>query len=188
MSDEQKPTIIDAETGKVVEKDKLAIPELSLETQAIVKLMLEVKLGEIITYETLSEAIEMPVQAGHGNGSGYGRLGSARRILERDHNMVFSAVSGEGLKLMDSDGRLDIGIHNVNGIRRRARKTGAMLAKTDQTTMSNDARIELNTTASVLGVIQAFTKPKLQKAIAGKVTVSQAALPVGKTIAAFAGE
>jgi alkylated DNA nucleotide flippase Atl1 len=165
-----------------------AIPELSLETQTLVRVMLPLTQGDIITYETLSDAAGMPVQAGHGDGTGYGRLGSARRILERDHNMVFAAVAGVGLKLMDEDGRLGIGISSVDGIRRKARKTGVMLAKTDQGKMTNEARIQLNTTASVCGVIHAFTKPKMQKAIAGKVSQGQEALPVGKTIEAFMKE
>ena len=183
MSDE---TITVGETNP--DDGKKAIPELSIEVQLLVKALEPTEPNGIVTYETLKEAAAMDVQAGHGDGMGYGRLTSARRILARDHNMVFAAVSGVGLKLLDSTGRMGLGINHVHGIRRRARKTGAMLAKTDQTTMSNDARIQLNTTASIVGVIHAFAKPRVQKAIAGKVATSQAALPVGKTIAAFSGE
>ena len=163
------------------ESDRKAIPELSLESQLLVDRLLTIEPGLCISYSVLADVIGQPVQTG----TGYGRLQTARRILQRDHGIVFEAVIGEGLKRMDDAGCVRVGASYRQRIRRAAKRGLSKLLCADPAKLTNDEKTEFHATASHLGVLHHMTGRAVTKQLTATVEKTQERLPVAKTLAAL---
>ena len=155
--------------------------ELSLETQLLVALLVDVGVGETIPYARLAEEIGEGVQAGRG----YARLSSARRIVQRDHNAVFAAVPGQGLRRLDGASVVGVVGAYAQKAGRAARRAIRVGRCVDVAELDNAARIRWSTQMSIAGVLLRFTQPAAVKRIAAAVSKSQQRLPVAKTLAAL---
>jgi len=158
-----------------------AIPELSIESQLLVDRLVTVDAGDVISYEKLAEAIGQPVRSG----TGRNRLQTARRILQRDHGVVFEAVIGVGLKRMDAAGCVRVGSAYRQRIRRAAKRGLSKLLCADPAKLTNEQKTEYHATASHLGVLHHLTGRAATKQLAAAVEKTDQRLPVAKTLAAF---
>ena len=97
----------------------MASIELSIDTQVIVKLLSEMagKEGQIITYAVMGQAVGRDLQRHDRH-----ILESARRIVFRDHRLVFDTVVNAGLKLMTDEEVARSGERTTAHIRRSAKK------------------------------------------------------------------
>lgn len=162
--------------GDFMEKNR-AIPELSVDTQTIERLLWEVPVGEVASYGDLSAAIGRDVQrkARH-------ILNSAVRRVLREKQVVFAAVNGVGLKRLSDVGVLGVGAQAVTAIGRKSRRTVKKLACAQYEALSKPEQTVHNVLVSQLGVLAHITSAGTQKKLEAKIDQAQKKLPVGKML------
>lgn len=162
--------------------EKTSIAELSIDSQLLAKLLREVEPNGVITYEQMNGQINRDCSPG---GKAYGCLMTARRIVQREDQIVFDAVPNEGLKRLTNDDIARAGDGFVARIRRAARRGIRVLACVKFESLSNEDKIAHSASASQLGVLSEVAKASSTKRIASAVKESQEKLPVGKTLELF---
>jgi hypothetical protein len=85
-----------------MDDDKRVIGQASAEVLELVAMLAKTHVGEMVTYRHMTRTIGVDVVVRRH------LLASARRILMREHNMVFGCVMNEGLKLLDCVEVVDI--------------------------------------------------------------------------------
>ncbi len=160
---------------------KRAIPELSVDTQILVKRLMSLPIGEMILYEELSALIgrdirQQPVR---------GLLRSARHIVLRDEQIVTEAVRGEGLKRLDDVGIAQLGDQHIARTRRACRRTAMKLVCVQKfEALSDELKAKHNTAMGVIAVLSAATRPQFVKRLEGKIAEQ---LPLAKMLDAIKG-
>lgn len=142
-----------------------SLPELSLDTQTIERLLDAMAIGDIITFAVLSSAIGRDVQH-----QARGNLRTARQRLLRQQHKVFGAVLGVGLKRLDDEGKVAAaGVHVRRGRNqfRRARQTAT--AVDDFAALPNDVKVRHNVIVAQSGALLHMTNPKATRALEGKI-------------------
>lgn len=160
---------------------KRAIPELSVDTQTIERLLLAVSVDGTVSYKTLTDAIGRDVQtrARH-------ILQSAVHRLLRDHAIVFAPIFGEGLKRLNDAAVLGVGSAALASIGRKSRRTVKKLATVNYDAMKPGERTQHNVLVSQLGVLAHITSSGTQKKLAEN--AGHEKLPVAKMLAAMQSE
>ena len=85
-----------------MDDDKRVIGQASAEVMELVAMLVQTPVGGVVTYRDMTRQIGVDVVARRH------LLASARRILMREHRMVFGCVMNEGLKLLDCVEVVDI--------------------------------------------------------------------------------
>ena len=78
---------------------KRTINEVSADTLALYEALKDITIDGMITYANLSDLIGRDVQS-----EAIGSLTTARRMCQREDQIVFSPVRGVGLKRLDDSG------------------------------------------------------------------------------------
>lgn len=157
-----------------------AIAQISLDAQLIRDRLQETKVGETVTYEELSKLIGRDVR-----NRAMGALGTARKHAMKNKNMVFVAVSNEGLKRMSDIEIVDSVDGDIRRVRRTVRRSSAKITRVDFNGLPNDKKIDHNAKLSMLGALQQFAAPSSLKTLKSRVEESREVLPIGKTLEAF---
>jgi hypothetical protein len=157
----------------------------SVETQILHDTLKPTTIGECITYAKLNDAIgakDANVQGKHG-----GHLRSARRALERQ-GIVFGVLRGVGLRRLDSPQIIRTGQKDIDGIRRRARRSARRIAKGvgDFDQLSQADKVAHNTTISVLGALSFMADRSARPVIEAEAAKAQAKIDVGDALKLFA--
>jgi hypothetical protein len=138
------------------------IPELSTDTRVIVASLAKREIGEVVTYAEIAALVDRDI-----TGKDRGCLTSARNVLERDHQIHYETVYGEGIKrVTPSDGTR----HGTDSdkkrlskaIRRRSRKLNNAIENAD---LDEDAKNYAILHASLFGFMDFVMKPKQQKSL-----------------------
>jgi hypothetical protein len=156
-----------------------AIAEISIDTQMLVAFL---KDRQEASYEELSAVIQRDVRA---TGPAYGNLASARRILRRDHRILFSTVPKVGLRRADSDLVLKEGRSSIEKIHRESRRGAEKLVCADFESMTNEQKVKHNASAAALGALHAITKGTSIKKLEGATESAKQQLPLAATLEAF---
>ena len=82
------------------EQKKRTITEQNIYTQELIEVLKIIKKEQTISYNELSKTIGIDIRPGY---AGYGYQYSARKILEREDNIVFEAVAKVGLRRLTSE-------------------------------------------------------------------------------------
>lgn len=160
---------------------KRAIPELSIDTQTIERLLSEVGIGDVVSYAVLSEAIGRNVQ----NGARHILMSAETRLL-REHQMVFAPVHGEGVKRLDDAGILGTGestlrrVHNLS--RRGARKLAAVK---DFDALPNAQKVKHNLMIAQLGMLSHVTSGRTAKRLEEATSKAAQPMPTAKFLEAM---
>lgn len=154
-----------------------AIPELSVDTQTIERLLMDVPVDGLITYATLSTAIGRDIQtrARH-------ILQSACRRVLREKQIVFAPIMGKGLKRLNDSGVIGIGEAAIASIGRKSRRTVKKLACANYDALKPSERSQHNVLVSQLGVLAHITSAATQKKL--EESAGHEKLPVAKMLAA----
>lgn len=155
---------------------------VSTETRAIYDKIVKMSVGEIVTYLELSKLIGDDIRA-----NGRAPLNSARRMAQRDNQIVLDVVPKVGIKRMSD---IDVvGSANATlGVVRRAARRGInrITAVSDFERLPVEMKIKHNAAVSALGVIAAMSRPKEVRKIEAAVNTSQTGqLPVGRVLEMF---
>ncbi len=160
---------------------KPSIQKLSIDSQLIAERLMQVEIGQLVTYEVLSEVIRQDATNDHGRGC----IATARRMLQRDHQIVFGTVRGVGLKRLSDAEIVQTGSHSVHRVRSAARRGAKMLtAVSDFDALAPADKLRHNATLSVLGAIEAISSAGAVKKVEQRVTAASP-LPIAATLAAF---
>lgn len=156
-----------------------AIPELSVDTQTIERLLNDVPIDGELSYAELSKAIGRDVQtkARH-------ILNAAVRRVLREKQIVFAAVHGHGLKRLNDAGVLSVGEDAIAAIGRKSRRAVRKLACADYGKLKPSEQTQHNVLVSQLGMLSHITSSSTQKKLEEK--AGHEKLPVAKMLEAVA--
>lgn len=162
------------------ESTNSAIPELSVDTQLLVKRLKKCAEDEMVTYDELSGIIgrDVTAKARH-------ILDSARRILQRQDRMVFECVHGQGVKRLNDSAMANLGEHGIKRIRGISKRTARKIACSDYENLSNEDKIKSNASLSMLGALSMMTAPKKLKALETSGDVANNKVPSAKVLEMF---
>jgi len=155
------------------------VKDRKFETQAIIKRLLDAKVGEDITYGELSRLTGMKIT------STSGVLQSAKRIILNEDRRAFDSVRGIGIKRM-ADEEIATCDKDIRKARRHAKRSVKKLSCVENFTgMSNHAQISHVIKSSFFGAVAYMAnKGKLQQ-IATAASGRSSELPVKETLQAF---
>lgn len=165
-----------------MEKKKV-IGVASYETQQLVARLTEAVKDEcydIVSYDELTSLIGFNVQ-----NSGRSYLTSAKEIVERETGRLLGTVRNEGVKLLTPEEQASIGTESVTRMRRATSKSIIRVARVQTEKLTHDQLREHHATASVLGALHLFTKPKSVNKIKEAVSPSAGKLAIGDTLKLF---
>ncbi len=156
------------------------IPEMSIDTQLLVDMLRNTPIGETVTYEAMREKTDRDIQ----NGARY-LADSARRIVQREDQMLFGCVARVGFKRLANNEIVGAGQMSIDRIRREARRGAKRLVCAKYGELSREDQTAFNTSASALGALHAVTTRGGMKRLAVRASEAQAKLPLNKTLEAF---
>lgn len=161
--------------------DKKIIAALSLDAKLLYERLKSAKIGDVVTYQELSNIIGRDVLD-----PGRGLLQTARRKALREDYFVFGIVRKEGLKRLSDLEIVATGEDTVGRIRRTARRGfRTITAVKDFEALPNEAKIRHNVYASMLGAVAMAASAPQMKKLEKKVSEAKAQLSLTKTLEAF---
>lgn len=161
---------------------KKSIGMASADAVTLARAMREIKVGEVVTYQQLSQTIARNVTR-----EAQAALHTARGIVQREDRMVFDAVRGVGLKRLNDEEIVDLSDKARDHIRRTSRRTAKKLTCVDYDGMSRDKQVKHNTALSMLGVFMAMATEKSTRRLSEQVQIAGTDLPVAKASIAALG-
>jgi hypothetical protein len=132
----------------------MTVPDFSRSTQtlALIEILQSASIGSVISYAKLSDTIGEDIQT---DARHY--LYSAIRAVQAD-GLAFGTVRGEGIKRLTAEEIPAIGDAALLHIRRSSKRARKKMRVADgMNDMSNEARVKINATASLLGAIEHFS-------------------------------
>lgn len=158
-----------------------AIPELSIDTQTLERLLKTCAIGDVVTYAALSDAIGRDVQ----NGARH-ILVSAERRVQREQ-MVFEPVRNVGVKRLDDAAIVGTTAGTMDRVRNLARRQRRKLeCVQDFDALPNELKLKHNVAVSVFGILGHITSDRQVKKLESKMTAQQHdALPMAKFLDAM---
>lgn len=86
-----------------------------------------------------------------------------RRKLEREHNIIFRAVSGTGYEVLDSRGRVDLSGNKYKAGLRAVRRSSSIALRTDRRTLTKEEETVLDHIIRVNSTIQTVAATEARK-------------------------
>jgi hypothetical protein len=157
-----------------------SIPEISVDSQLLIKRLKEVNKGDTVTYEELSKVISGDVR----KKDRYAMVRAIHRLL-KDERIVFSVVRKQGLKRLEDAEHVGIGSVATDKVRRISRRSAEKMLCADFSKLTNEEKVEYNTHLSVLGALAMVTKTDRIKQVKAAVEVAHEKLPLASTLLAF---
>lgn len=146
--------------------ENLTINEISIYSQNLIEFIGNKQVGELITYEELSEVIDFDVTQNKGRGY----LNTARNRLLKDSGIVIGTIRKEGVKIMsDEEIAKTVGKRYLKALRSKGRKAYHQNTSVDYTDLSPEAKIDHQCTMTILALMQHVTKRKSINKIENKI-------------------
>jgi hypothetical protein len=170
-------------TGEVQERRSPAF-SVSIETTLLVERIKRMEQGELLSYRDCTKLIGQDVQ-----GEARHILQSARRICQREYQVVTDAERNLGIKRMTDVELTNSGLQLFAGLRRAAKRgIDRVTSVSDFDALPDAEKIRHNATVSALAVVRHMAKPKSVDRIAGAVnTENTGQLPIARTLELFRG-
>lgn len=143
--------------------------------------LIKSRVGELITYDELSQLVGRDVQHHFRH-----LLVAARNKAQQSHNIVFRAVTNEGLVHLDDAGKIEQGYSGIARARSAIRKGRRTLGCVgDVQSLPPEKQSSYHTAISVLGALDLATSPKQVERIKGSVERLQQPLPTAQVARAM---
>lgn len=110
--------------------------ELTSETASIVALFKDIAIEQVVTFEQASKAVGFPVDSRSPS------YQTAKRIAVRDHGIVIEGVRGVGFERLNGTGMVRKGHRSMTGIRRAARRGGAVASVAIRQNLTRGEQLE----------------------------------------------
>ena len=164
-------------TNNIILAKNNALAEVSIDIKLLCDALKLVEIGDVITYQELSDIIGRSVIKHR-----Y-LLQKARRDLRRDDGILFDCVFNTGLRRMsNSDIVNKVSTQPFQRMRSTVRNAVGDIHCIQNDQLSNNERITLNASQSLFGAIAEFIKPKAINLLGANI---QEPLPVAKTLEFF---
>ncbi len=156
---------------------KRTIGAISVETQNICNILLELKKDEIISYKNLSEKVGRKMK---GNDS---HLQSSIKILLKDHQVVFENIRNIGYKrLNDNEIVSHTQTRTSKSIYLKCKRGIKKIMVAEDKHLDNSAFVKRNAALSCFGALAHASKPSKFKKLEQRVIAnSNGQLPIGVT-------
>lgn len=152
--------------------------EKSADTKVLEHVLAEMKVGDLMTYESLSKSIGRNVRE-----FALAALYSARRSLQRNKRMVFACEDGVGIKRLDDSGIVDSVEFDRKSLLKRANRTMDKLGCVNFEGLTEDQKRKHTAAAAQMGVVAMFSSKASTKKIESKITGKP--LAIGETLNLF---
>ena len=154
---------------------------LSIETQLIADRLSAVAMGEQVSYDELSKI------AGSNVREDRGALESARRVVLREHGIVFDVVRGSGLIRLDDNAIIESRARDVRHINRAAHKAMVKQSKANYESLTPENKLAFNTTGSLLKLVSIASSRDANKRMRIAVTAANQQLSLAQSLEALKG-
>ena len=157
---------------------------ISIETTLLIERIKHMKVGDLLTYQELSQLIGQDVQEAAAH-----ILQSARRICQREYQVVTDAERNVGIKRASDIELTNSGLQIFSRMRRAARRgVGRVMSVNNWDALPDAEKGRRNATVSALRMMEMMGRPKSIDRIAGAVNTEMTGqLPVAKTLELFRG-
>lgn len=156
--------------------------EMSSNARFILQRLAKAEKGELVSYKTLADLIGSEV-----NGS-TGALHTATRRALRDHDMVFAAVPGEGVKRLTDAEIVAQSEDAVQRQRRASRRAAEKLTKVDFGAITDDEKVRHNAHLSLFSSVAHISSRKQVEQIEAAVRKAGHDMPIAQTLKMFAAK
>lgn len=153
---------------------------LSIEARLLYDRIRVMKAGETVTYGELSRIIDRDVQ-----GECRGALRTARRLAQRDDDIVTDAVIGLGIKRLSDGEIVESGAGIFQRTRRLARRGVERLMAPDYDALPPEQKLRRDASLAALSAIDLFAKPGSIRRITAANTTGPGVLSVDRTLELF---
>ena len=130
----------------------------SLERQLISRRLETMKVGEVITFEQLSELVSADVKTKRRH-----CLVSAMKTLQERSGIVFKSVHNIGYERIDDSKIIETATDSISKVRRCAERGSAVLACADYENLTESDKKVYSTNAAMLGFMEQFSTSKTMK-------------------------
>jgi len=154
--------------------------EKSADTKVIESVLIEAKVGQLVTYEKLSEAIGRDVRE-YARGS----LQTARSTLLKDNQIVFAVENKVGLKRLDDSQIIASTESDRLHIQRTGKKVLNKLSTVKFEGLTESEKKQHIVASAQVGAIVMFSQKSSQKKIESKVQHTAGVLAIGETLKMF---
>lgn len=159
---------------------KGSIAELSIDSRLLAERLMNLEVGETISYVELSAIIRRNVQKEAGV-----NLRTARRLIMREHRIIIGTIRSEGVKRLDDLGAMKSGEQSLGKIHREAKRGAEKLACVTFENLSNEEKTKHLTTSAAIGALFTITKTSSLKKLEKATGESKQSLPLTATLEAF---
>lgn len=162
------------------------IPTISAETEILCNRLAKLAPGESVSYDELSKIIRQNVR-----GVAAHTLASARRKARHDHGVVLVTIRTQGVKRakgLDYDGITKQATASIRRKARKALKESLLMPQEEFAELPNAGKVALNTSRSMLGVIDHASSPQVYRKIEATPQVQNGRLAIGEVLALASGE
>lgn len=143
----------------------------SLDVKTLSELLLSAEIGEVVTYEKMTEAIGRNILNSRST------LSSAMRGVQNSHQFVFSCVPTVGYKRLTNSEIVGKGEQFIKHIKRTSKRGAKNLACVQYDELTQDDKTSHNTRMTIFAMVQDNVSTKTTKIIEKMVSDSNAALP-----------
>lgn len=151
----------------------------TVETRLIYQELAKANIGDVIEYERLSEITSRQLETIRPN------IQSAMRMALRNHDMVFAAVRGDGIKRLDDSEIVADGSAAIIRLRRRARRNLERQSKANFDNLSRPEQMRLSAEMSINSAVAMMTRESSVKKIEAKADPKRLGLPIRETLSMF---
>jgi hypothetical protein len=149
------------------------IGKASAETLLLINFLETIQVGQVVTYQEMELICKLDVQEHNSI------LGTARRSLMRRQQKVFGTVRGVGIRLLNDSEIAELGPHFIKRMRRAAAKGAVTLGCADISKISEDDRMKVFTTRTILAFAHKAGSQKSAGQIEQAVRIANHELNIG---------
>lgn len=151
-------------------------PENAADVEAIRSLLLELPIGQMISYARLSEAIGRDITECRW------LLDRARKDAEQECGGLFATVRGEGIERLPTDRVADAGLSFIQKVKRTAKRGHTRLSNVRANDLPQTEQQRLIAHKSMLGAISSISDGRKAPTIAKEVATCGHAIPAGRVL------
>jgi hypothetical protein len=156
------------------------LPTMALDTNRIIQSFLDAEVGEVITYDELSDLVGYDIQKKRG------ALSQAQTRLLNHHGIVFSCMRNVGMKRITAEENVHSTDAYLTSIRNKSYKKMKELGCVDNfDELSTKNQHKHNTAMSVFGLLNSVSQRRAFKKIESKIVKAGDVLPPLKTMELF---
>lgn len=156
------------------------IGRASVEAQELAKFLETAEVGDVFTYQQLNQHAKCDVQLRNTV------LQTAKRIVQRQHKMVFDTIVGVGIKRLSDEEIPDVGQASIKRSRNIAKKGMRTLECADLSKLTPETKVKAITTKTILGLFSQSGSRKVRCLVEQGARTASDKLKIGNISELFA--